>query len=102
MNISEKIAQIRKQPEHIRLRWVWGSVAVSMFFIITIWIFSITLIFKEGTAKNEKSTDTTVSLTEQLKTAKNQIPSITSFSENTTPVVPIDSAVGTTRPSDLQ
>ena len=38
----EKIEKIRKQPEHIRMRYVWFFVAVSMLFVIILWIFSLT------------------------------------------------------------
>lgn len=40
MNIFNKIDEIRKQPDHIRLRWAWGLTAVGMFFIIIIWMIS--------------------------------------------------------------
>ncbi len=41
MNINDKLEEIRKKPEHIRLRYVWAMVAISMFFIIIIWFFSL-------------------------------------------------------------
>ncbi|MBU2028424.1 hypothetical protein KJ761_00855 [Patescibacteria group bacterium] len=41
MNLSEKIEEIRQKPEHIRLRYVWFLVALSMTFIFIIWIFSL-------------------------------------------------------------
>lgn len=41
MNISDKIDEIRQKPEHIRLRYVMAMVAISMIFIIAIWIFSL-------------------------------------------------------------
>ncbi|MDD3498535.1 MAG: hypothetical protein PHH24_03460 [Candidatus Moranbacteria bacterium] len=41
MDISKKIEEIRRKPEHERLRYVWGMVAVSMIFIIIIWIVSL-------------------------------------------------------------
>ena len=41
MGLFEKIERIKEQPEHIRLRYVWFFVLVSMFFIITLWIFSL-------------------------------------------------------------
>lgn len=41
MDISKKIEEIRQKPEHVRIRYVWGSVAVSMVLIIIIWIFSL-------------------------------------------------------------
>lgn len=40
MNIAEKIEQIRQKPEHIRVRYVWFSVFVSMFLVLTVWYFS--------------------------------------------------------------
>lgn len=46
MNIGEKITEINKQPQHIRMRWVWGSVTVSMLIILVIWIFSLIAMFK--------------------------------------------------------
>lgn len=41
MNLSEKIEEIKRQPEHIRLRYVWFFVAISMVAVVSIWIFSI-------------------------------------------------------------
>lgn len=41
MNISDKIEEIRQKPEHERMRYVWGMVSVSMFFVIIIWIVSL-------------------------------------------------------------
>lgn len=41
MNLNEKIKEIRSKPEHIRLRYVYGALAVSMLFILIIWVFSI-------------------------------------------------------------
>lgn len=41
MNLSEKIDEIRHKPEHIRIRYVWGMVVISMFFIVIIWVFSL-------------------------------------------------------------
>jgi hypothetical protein len=41
MSIQDKIDHIRQQPEHIRLRWAWGLTAVSMIFIVAIWLYSI-------------------------------------------------------------
>ena len=55
MDIAKKIEEIRRQPEHIRLRWVWGSVVFSMLIIFAIWLFSITVMFKDG--KNNSPTN---------------------------------------------
>ncbi|MDO8240610.1 MAG: hypothetical protein Q7T51_01310 [Candidatus Moranbacteria bacterium] len=40
MSIADKIEQIRQKPEHIRLRYVWFFVFVSMFLVLTVWYFS--------------------------------------------------------------
>lgn len=49
MNINQKIEEIRRQPEHIRMRWVWGAVTVSMFFIFMLWLFSLQVMFQQET-----------------------------------------------------
>ena len=41
MDIFDKLEKIRRKPEHIRLRYVWGAVAVCMFFLVFVWIFSL-------------------------------------------------------------
>lgn len=40
-NISQKIENIRQKPEHIRMRYVWFWLSISMIFIFFIWIFSV-------------------------------------------------------------
>ena len=40
MNIERKIEEIRRQPEHIKLRYIYSLVAISMFFILILWFFS--------------------------------------------------------------
>ncbi|MDP3957294.1 MAG: hypothetical protein Q8Q10_02225 [bacterium] len=39
--IWEKIEWVREQPEHIRMRYVLGSLFVSMAFILGIWFLSL-------------------------------------------------------------
>lgn len=46
MNILEKIENVRKSPEPVRIRYVVTSVSVSMFFVITIWLFSLAASFR--------------------------------------------------------
>jgi hypothetical protein len=41
MGLQDKIEKIRQKPEHIRMRYVWFFVAVSMIFVIMLWIFSL-------------------------------------------------------------
>lgn len=40
-NIWEKIEWIRRQPEHIRMRYVFGCLLVSMIFISGVWLLSV-------------------------------------------------------------
>lgn len=42
MDLERKIEEIRRQPEHIKNRYVYVSVAISMFFILLLWFFSLT------------------------------------------------------------
>lgn len=39
--IEKKVADIREQPEHVRMRYVWLAVSVAMFLIIFIWLVSL-------------------------------------------------------------
>lgn len=41
MNIFNKIEEIREKPEHIRVRWVWIMTVIFMFFVVSIWMLSI-------------------------------------------------------------
>lgn len=41
MNIFDKIEEIKRQPEHLRLRWVWGLTAGCMAVVILLWIILI-------------------------------------------------------------
>ena len=40
MNLVDKIEEIKRKPEHIRLRYVWFFVAISMMGVLTIWFLS--------------------------------------------------------------
>jgi len=75
MNISEKIEQIRLAPTSVRLRYVWGGVIVSMLFIFTIWLFSMSLLFK-GNKNSLNEAPSIPSIKEQFSTIKEQVPSI--------------------------
>lgn len=51
MSLQDKIEEIRKKPEHIRLRYVWVLTVISAFFIIIIWILSISFSGKNKTSE---------------------------------------------------
>jgi hypothetical protein len=60
--ITEKIEKVKQQPEYVRIRYVWGCVAASMFIVLIIWIFSIASMFKAG--KNNLSQETNSNITD--------------------------------------
>lgn len=72
--LSDKIEQIRQQPEHIRLKYVWGSVALSMILIIFIWLMSVVAMFKGSPV--EQNNDNIESLKAQLQNINQQAPSL--------------------------
>jgi ABC-type phosphate/phosphonate transport system permease subunit len=52
--IMRKIEEIRKQPEHVRVWYAWASVAVVMFFVIVIWIFTLQENFRKAIPETVK------------------------------------------------
>lgn len=48
MSLSNKIEEIRRKPEKEKLKYVWGMVAICMFFIICVWIISVKNLMKGG------------------------------------------------------
>lgn len=76
MDISGKIEEIRQRPEHIRIRYVWGSVAISMFFIIIIWIFSLEESFKNIRPADEEDLAGMKQGLEELRSIGENAPSI--------------------------
>ena len=77
MNISEKIEEIRNQPEYMRVRYVWVCVAVSMFIIFILWIFSIASMFADGKKNsNQATTEVVPSIDEQLQALQTQSKSL--------------------------
>ena len=79
MNISQKIAEMRQQPEHVRMRYVWISVSISMLIIVAIWIFSIGLMFKKDKTKTDQVTDPATDIAKQLQDIKQQAPSLQDY-----------------------
>ena len=75
MNINRKLEEIRQKPEHIRMRYVWGAVAVSMFLIILIWIFSFKNTFESASPDKVTLPD----LKSAYESSKQELPSIQNF-----------------------
>lgn len=40
MGLYDKIEEIKRKPEHIRVRYVWFMVCISMIGIVFLWWFS--------------------------------------------------------------
>lgn len=83
MNIFNKIEKIRRQPDHIRLRWSWGLTAVAMFFVVVLWMISFSaqissLNDEEKTVDNSSNTG----IVEEFSTQKKSIEDATSQLKN--------------------
>lgn len=74
MGLQDKIDEIRRKPEHIRIRYVWMCVAVSMVLIIVIWIISLVAQNKQ---KNSADALSKQQLMEQFKDQKKSIEDVT-------------------------
>lgn len=79
--VSEKIEDVRCQPAHVRMRYVWGSVAISMLFVVAIWLFSMGNLFQGDKEKESAGADASTNITEQLKNLKQQAPSLKDLSD---------------------
>lgn len=80
MGIQNKLEEIRKRPEHIRLRYVWAMVAISMVFVIIIWFFSLKA-NRTQTASPMKGLDTS-EITGQFNAGKQSLESATEGFQN--------------------
>ena len=81
INIWEKIEWVRQQPEHIRMRYVFGCLIVSMSFVIGIWLLSL----KESFGNISRDVSNTAEKSkEQLPDVK--IPALDSLLEKNAPL----------------
>jgi hypothetical protein len=78
MYINRKIEEIRQKPEHIRMRYVWLMMAISMLLIISIWIFS----FKSNIESSPSDKAILPDFKNALESQKQELPSIQSFIDN--------------------
>ncbi len=61
--IERKLEEIRGEPEHVRLRYVWGLVAVVMVLVFSFWVMTL--------RDNLRSSDTDA----DIQTLKDSLPS---------------------------
>jgi uncharacterized protein YlxW (UPF0749 family) len=79
MGLQEKIEEIRRKPEYIRIRYVWMWVGISMVFVIAIWIVSIVV----QNRKTETTSDiSNQQLLEQFKDQKKSLEDTTNQIKN--------------------
>lgn len=76
MNLNEKIEKIRRQPEPVRLRYIWACVSISMFLIITVWLLSL------STSFSTQRTSTEDFLKQNVGQEKLEPPSLQNLLEN--------------------
>ena len=57
--IEKKVEDIREQPEHIRMRYVWLAVGATMFLVIFIWLVSMRTSFLQihSNSKSQQEID---------------------------------------------
>lgn len=63
MDINSKIEEIRRKPEHIRVRYFWVTMIISIIFVLFLWIFSL----KENLSSISIQNESTSEITEQIK-----------------------------------
>ncbi|MFA6047457.1 MAG: hypothetical protein WCV59_01545 [Parcubacteria group bacterium] len=67
--IQNKINEIRKKPEHIRIRYAWACAAGVTFLVIIIWIVSLTAKNQDEITNQEIFTPEQMKPIEDLKTS---------------------------------
>lgn len=82
MDIQKKLEEIRNKPELIKIRYVWGAVAISMFFIVIIWIFSFQGKAPENKPKESSINDLKESLKKTNEEFTKEIPSLEELMKN--------------------
>jgi hypothetical protein len=82
MDLNKKIEEIRRKPEHIRLRYVWGSVAISMIFIVIIWIFSLNESAKNMHPLETKNLPDIKQSIDQMKSIQDAMPALNDAANN--------------------
>jgi hypothetical protein len=77
MGIQEKLEDIKRQPEHIRMRYVLGCVFVSMIFVLIVWAVSLKKNFeslqRDPAVQNTMDGNSFNKAVEELKNQKDAI-----------------------------
>jgi ABC-type glycerol-3-phosphate transport system permease component len=75
--IQDKINEIRKKPEHIRIRYAWACAAGVTFLVIIIWIFSLSSKNQDEIINQEFFTPEQMKPIEDLKTSGSELKNAT-------------------------
>lgn len=67
-----KIKEIHKQPEHVRVQYMWGAMAIAMTIIIMIWLMSVKISFNK-VQMNQKSQPSVENIQTQIQKIDNEI-----------------------------
>jgi len=86
MGLIEKIEEIRKKPDHIKLRYVWFFVFLCMILIIAIWFFSLQADLSELSRKENSTNQNTNEIQQFGSDLIKEIEKQKDTVKNTTPV----------------
>ncbi|HMN19292.1 MAG TPA: hypothetical protein PKA31_01685 [Candidatus Moranbacteria bacterium] len=53
--IEDFIFEARSKPKHVRMRYVWISVAVSMLFVFLLWLLSVRVLLNNDSSPRGKN-----------------------------------------------
>ena len=67
MDLNKKIEEVRKKPEHVRMRYVWGCVIASILVIFSFWVFSLKNNFNKFNNSDKSSSSPLSDLTSGFK-----------------------------------
>ncbi len=60
VNIKQKISEINRQPENVRLKYMYIAIFICMILVMTIWIMSVKINFSSNANQKEIQPETTI------------------------------------------
>ena len=79
VKIEQKIEEIREKPEHIRVHYIYGIIAVFMIFVVALWFFSFFTNTKENDAISKLNAQKIIN---DFQTQKKSLQDIESAAKN--------------------
>lgn len=95
MGLQRKLEKIRQKPEHIKRRYTYIAVIISMFFILLLWFFSLAdTIEKADLIRKQNVFEESRTQKKSLKDATDDIKkSLTDLNSNTEKTAPADTDI---------